>query len=326
MTVRAVQAVAFGGPEVLKVADLPEPDTDPGHVIVAVSIAPALFLDTQIRAGLGRGWFPAAPPYVPGAGVAGTISSVGAGVDENWTRRRVVADTGSACGGYAEEAAVAADGLVVVPEGLSLSDAAALLHDGRTAIGLIEATEPRPDEWVLVIGAAGGLGALLVQLARNLGARVIGAARGERKLALARDLGADATVDYAEPGWVEQILTVTGGTGPSVVLDGIGGEMGRAAYQVTAHGARFSAHGTPGGGFAPIDPHDAEQRGITVSGIDRVQFAPAEGARLTSQALAQAASGQIKPLIGQTFPLERAADAHRAIESRNAVGKTLLEV
>lgn len=87
----------------------------------------------------------------------------------------MVADTGSGCGGYAEEAAVAADGLVEVPEGLSLADAAALLHDGRTAIGLIEATEPRPDEWVLVTGAAGGLGALLVQLARNLGARVIGA-------------------------------------------------------------------------------------------------------------------------------------------------------
>jgi NADPH2:quinone reductase len=247
-------------------------------------------------------------------------------VDENWTGRRVVADSGSGSGGYIEEAAVAADGLVEVPEGLSLSDAAALLHDGRTAIGLIEATEPRPGEWVLVTGAAGGLGALLVQLARNLGARVIGAARGERKLALARDLGAEVTVDYAGPGWAGQVLTATGGTGPRVVLDGIGGETGRAAYQVTAHGGRFSAHGTPGGGFAPIDPRDAEQRGITVWGIDRVQFAPAEGTRLTSQALAQAASGQIKPLIGQTFPLERAADAHRAIESRNAVGKTLLEV
>jgi NADPH2:quinone reductase len=118
-------------------------------VIVAVSIAPALFLDTQIRGGLGRGWFPATPPCVPGAGVAGTVSSVGAGVAENWTGRRVVADTGSGCGGYAEQAPVAADGLVEVPEGLSLADDAALLHDGRTAIGLIEATEPRPDEWVL---------------------------------------------------------------------------------------------------------------------------------------------------------------------------------
>jgi NADPH2:quinone reductase len=326
MTVRAVQAVAFGGPDVLEVVDLPEPDPDPGHVIVAVSIAPVLFLDTQIRAGLGRGWFPVTPPYVPGAGVAGTVSSVGAGADGNWTGRRVVADTVSGWGGYAERVAVAADGLVEVPEGQSLTTAAALLHDGRTAIGLVEATEPRPDEWVLVIGAAGGLGALLVQLARNLGARVIGAARGERKLALARDLGAEVTVDYAGPDWASQVLAVTGGTGPGVVLDGIGGEIGRAAYQVTARGGRFSAHGTPGGGFAPIGPHDAEQRGITVWGIDRVQFGPAEGARLTSQALAQAVSGQIKPLIGQAFPLERAADAHRAVESRNAVGKTLLEV
>jgi NADPH2:quinone reductase len=326
MTVRAVQAVAFGGPEVLEVADLPEPGADPRQVIVAVSIAPALFLDTQIRAGLGRGWFPATPPYVPGAGVAGTVRSAGPGVAADWTGRRVVADTASACGGYAEAAAVAAGGLVEVPGGLSLADAAALLHDGRTALGLMEATEPSPGEWVLVTGASGGLGALLVQLARDRGARVIGAARGERKLALARDLGAEAVVDYTEPDWTGRALAVTGGTGPSVVLDGIGGEIGGAAYQVTAEGGRFSAHGTPGGGFAPIDPADAARRGIAVSGIDRVQFGPEEGARLTARALNLAVSGQLKPLIGQAFPLDRAADAHRAIESRTATGKTLLEV
>jgi NADPH2:quinone reductase len=326
MTVRAVQAVAFGGPDVLQVTDLPRPGADPGQVVVAVSIVPALFLDTQIRAGLARDWFPAAPPYVPGAGVAGTVSSVGPGVVGKWTGRRVVADTGWGCGGYTEAAAVAADGLVEVPDGLGLADAAALLHDGRTAMGLIEATEPRPGEWVLVTGAAGGLGALLVQLARHRGARVIGAARGARKLALALDLGADAVVDYPDPGWAGQALAVTGGTGPSVVLDGIGGEIGGAAYQVTAEGGRFSAHGTPGGGFAPIDPDDAARRGIAVWGIDRVQFGPAEGTRLTGRALAQAVSGQLKPLIGQTFPLDRAADAHRAIESRTAIGKTLLEV
>jgi NADPH2:quinone reductase len=185
MTVRAVQAVAFGGSEVLQVTELPEPDSDPGQVIVAVSIAPVLFLDVQIRAGFGQGWFPATPPYVPGAGVAGTARSAGAGATgtgeaRNWTGRRVVADTASACGGYAEAAAVAAARLIEVPDRLSLADAAALLHDGRTAIGLMEATEPGPGEWVLVTGAAGGLGALLVQLARDRGARVIGAARTER--------------------------------------------------------------------------------------------------------------------------------------------------
>ena len=121
-------------------------------------------------------------------------------------------------------------------------------------------------------------------------------------------------------------MRITGGSGPSLVLDGVGGDIGRAAFDVTAAGGRFSAHGTPGGGFAPVNPGDAAERGISVLGIDRVQLEPAEATRLTSLAFAEAASGRIKPVIGQTFSLEGAADAHRAIESRAVLGKTLLEV
>ena len=154
---------------------------------------------------------------------------------------------------------------------------------------------------------------------------MIGAARGEKKLAMVTENGADAVIDYSQPDWASQAARVTGGTGPSLVLDGIGGDIGRAAFGVTADGGRFSAHGAPGGGFAPISPGDAAKRGIEVLGIDRVQLEPADAARLTGLALTEAASGRIKPVIGQAFSLDRAADAHRAIEFRAVLGKTLLE-
>jgi NADPH2:quinone reductase len=179
---------------------------------------------------------------------------------------------------------------------------------------------------VLVLGAGGGLGSLLVQLAHGAGARVIGAARGKRKLDLAKELGADAVVDYSQSNWPEQVLADTGGAGADMVFDGVGGEIGRAAFEVTARGGQFSAHGTPGGGFASIDPGDAGRRDITVRGIEHVQFAPADARRLTERAMSEAAAGQIRPIIGQRFPLEQAADAHRAIEARDVIGKTLLVI
>jgi NADPH:quinone reductase len=179
---------------------------------------------------------------------------------------------------------------------------------------------------VLVLGAGGGLRSLLVQLAHRAGARVIGAARGRQKLDLAEQLGADAVVDYSQSGWLEQVLAHTGGAGADMVFDGVGGEIGRTAFAVTAHSGRFSSHGTPGGGFASIDSQEAGRRDITVRGIEHVQFAPADARRLTERAMSEAAAGRIRPVIGQTFPLEQAADAHRAIEARDLIGKTLLVI
>lgn len=129
---RAVEAVASGGPEVLEVRrQLPAPAALAGEVVIDVAVAPVLFLDTQIRAGLGRDWFPARPPYVPGRGVAGTVGLAGTDVEPAWVGRRVVADTPA--GGYLEQAVVPAGRLIPVPDGVDLADAAALLHDGRTA-------------------------------------------------------------------------------------------------------------------------------------------------------------------------------------------------
>jgi NADPH:quinone reductase len=321
---RAVQATELGPPDVLAPIELPEPTAGPGQVVVGVSFAPVLFLDTQIRAGWGREWFPVTPPYTPGAGVAGEVISAGPGVDPEWAGRRVVADTPE--GGYLERAAVSVDGLFAIPEALGTAEAAALLHDGRTAMGLAEVADFRPGEWVLVLGAGGGLGILLVQLAHAAGARVIGAARGPRKLDLPRDLGASVVVDYSQPDWSQQVLAATGRAGPDVVFDGVGGEIGQAAFAITARGGRFSAHGAPSGGFAPIDRQEAERRMITLRGIEQAQFGPADARRLTERALSEAAAGRIRPIIGRRYPLACAADAHRAIEAREVVGKTLLEI
>jgi NADPH2:quinone reductase len=322
---RVIEVTQFGGPEVLEVGKADEPVPGLGQVVVDVSDVPLLFVDTQIRSGSARDWFPTTPPYVPGAGVAGKVRSVGEGVNADWVGRPVVASSAEG-GGYVERAVIAVDDLIAVPEGLGIAEAAALLHDGRTAVSLIDQAHVRAEEWVLVLGAGGGLGSLLVQLAHGAGARVIGAARGKQKLDLARELGADALVDYSRSGWPKQVLAITNGEGADVVFDGVGGETGEAAFAVTTRGGRFSAHGAPSGGFTQIDAKEAEERHITVRGIEHVQFTPADGKRLTERAMAAAVAGRIRPVIGQTFPLERAAEAHAAIEGRDVIGKTLLVI
>ena len=320
---RAVEVAKFGGPEVLVARDAPDPVAGPGQAVVRVTAAHVLFVETQIRSGWGREYFTVEPPYVPG--VAGQVTSVGDSVEPGWVGRSVVTRTGER-GAYAEQAVAQAEGLMPVPEGLGLREAAALLHDGPTALGLFENARVEPEEWVLVLGAGGGLGILLVQLARAADARVVGAARGTRKLDLARELGADAAIDYSEPGWAERVREATGGTGPNVVFDGVGGEVGKAAFGETARGGRFSAHGAPSGAFAEIDPQEVQRLGVSVRGIEQVQFAPAELKRLAERALSEAAAGRLRPVIGQTFPLERAADAHAAMEARGVIGTTLLVI
>jgi NADPH2:quinone reductase len=164
---------------------------------------------------------------------------------------------------------------------------------------------------------------LLVQLALAAGGHVVAAARGERKLELLRSLGAGA-VDYSAPQWTQVVRRETGGTGPDVVLDGVGGQIGQDAFSVIAPGGRFSAHGAPSGSFAQINAAEAGRRSVTVRGIEQVQFDPADLPPLVEQALAEVAAGRLEPVIGQTFPLIEAAQAHRSIESRDTLGKTLL--
>lgn len=313
---RVVEVTEFGGPEVLRVRDVPSPTPDAGQVLVEVEAADTLFLETMVRRGLGQEHFPTRPPYRPGYGVAGTVAGTG---------RRVVALT--ELSGYASQAVASLDAVVDVPDGLDLVTAAALIHDGTTAFGLLDGTGVEAGERVLVMPAAGGLGLLLVQLAKNNGAsRVVAAARGKQKLDLALEVGADAAVDYSEQDWTDRVREAFGGDGPDVVFDASGGELGKAAFEITNEGGRFSAHGMVSGSFFFADAEVAEQRGITVRGIEQVQFSGPDERRLEllRRALDEAARGRLKPYVGQTFPLERAADAHRAIEDRTALGKTLL--
>jgi len=316
----------FGGPEVLLPASAPDPVAAPGEVVIAASASDVMFVDTMIRSGRGVGFFPIRPPYVPGGGVVGEVISVGDGVDGGWLGRPVIAHTGGpgGGGGYAERAAVSLDDTVAVPDGLDPLLAGAIVHDGPTALRVLRLADVRPGEQVLVLGAAGGMGILLVQLLRARGARVIGAARGSAKVNAVGAAGADLVIDYGQPGWTSLVLDATGGSGPAVVLDGVGGQLGLDAYGIIADGGRFSAHGAPGGGFAAIDPGDARRRKVTVTGLGDLQVRPGERADLARQLLPEVVSGQIRPLVGQTFPLAEAARAHALIEARQAVAKTLL--
>jgi NADPH2:quinone reductase len=312
----------FGPPEVLVPSDAPDPVAGPGEVVIDVAVADVLWVETMIRRGGGGEYFEMTPPYVPGNGVAGRVGAVGDGVDRSWLGREVVAHTGE--GGYAERVVSRADQLSAVPAGLGLPEAAALLADGPTALALFEGLRIRAEDRVLVVGASGGLGIVSIQLARARAARVVAVARDERKLARIRELGTDAVIDSEAPGWVERARAALGGDGADVILDNIGGRTGEASFAAIAPGGRFSAHGSPSGRFAAIDPAEAKRRGVSVHGIQHVQLSASDLKRLTEEALAEAAAGRIKPVIGQTFPLAEAAKAHAAIERRGLFGKTLL--
>ncbi|MEV7177150.1 zinc-binding dehydrogenase [Kitasatospora sp. NPDC093679] len=317
---RAVWLTEFGGPEVLVAGEAPDPVPGPGQVVVDVAYANTTFVETQFRAS-GRGPFAAVPPLVPGNGVGGTVAEVGAGVDGALLGRRVVTSTGGS-GGYAERALAAAADLVAVPDGLALDAAVALLADGRTALLQLRAVRVAAGDRVLVLAAAGGVGGLLVQLAAAAGATVVGAAGGPRKAAVAAGLGAKLAVDYREAGWPELVRSGTGGL--DVVLDGVGGDLARAAFELLAPGGRMVSYGLAGGSWAAIPPEAAEDRGVELVAPARPD--PVLLRAATAEALAEGAAGRLRPLIGQRFPLERAADAHAAIEMRATTGKTLLVV
>jgi NADPH2:quinone reductase len=323
---RVIQAMRFGDPEVLVAADTPDPRAGPGEMVVDVAVAEVIFLDTQLRAGWGREHFSVEPPFVPGVGVAGIVSSVGEGVDEIWIGRAVIASTSTAGeyngGGYAERAAVDARAVYAVPDGVELREAITALHDGLMAVSRFERAEIGSGTRVLVTAAGGSLGTWLIPLAARAGARVIAAARGERKLALARELGAHLAVDYSEADWAERVRADVAGEGLDVVFDGAGGPIGAEAFELTGRGGRFFSYGAASGDFPDIEA-EARRRGVRVTGIGE-QMSTLEQRRLVEAALARLAAREIRPVIGQAVPLEHAAEAHAAIANRSVPGKTLL--
>jgi NADPH2:quinone reductase len=315
--VRAVVIREFGPPEVLEPAEVADVRAGPDDVVIDVEFASVTFVETQVRA--GRPPHPSMLPALPailGNGVGGTV-----GEGSLWSGRRVVASL-NGTGGYAERAVSAVARLIGVPDGLATRDAIALLADGRTALALAGRAELRAGETVLVEAAGGGVGTLLVQIARRAGARVVALAGQPRKLALARDLGADVTADYSRDGWERQVRDAVGEV--NVVFDGVGGDIGLAAFGLLGAGGRFCPFGMASGSFAPVTPELAQDRQVAVRA--GAGGSPEELAALARTALAEAAAGRLRPVVGQEFELREAARAHAAIEARETVGKTLLTV
>ena len=320
---RAVVASHPGPPSVLQVVEIDDPVPGPGQVVVAVEVAAITFIDTQMRAGTS----PRSPgpfPIVLGNGVGGRVIELGEGVEPAWLGADVVSSTGGS-GGYATRAVASVGDLHRLPPGIDLQVAVALLADGRTAVGLAQAAAIAEGDTVVVTAAGGGVGSLLVQLATIAGARVIALAGDSVKLDLARSLGAHTAINYRDAEWASRLDAIAP-DGLDVVFDGVGGDVSAVLVDRARKGGRYVTHGAASGSFAGIDSDEAAGRGITVVPLWAIGASPQASFDLVEQAFARAVAGTIHPTIGQWFPLERAADAHAAIERRATLGKTLLTV
>ncbi|MDT7799924.1 MAG: NADPH:quinone reductase [Actinomycetota bacterium] len=309
----AITATRFGGPEVLQPVTLPTPDPGEGQLRVAVAFAGVGWLDTLIRRGDAPPGFAVTPPYVPGGAVAGTVTALGPGMPEDWLGARVV--TRASGGGYADTAIADAGFAFRVPDGLGPAEALAVLDDGSTAVALLEKTPVAAGDDVLVLPGVGGLGSLLVQLARD--ASVIAAVRGPEKVKLARRWGVRA-VDYGEPDWATRV------PGVDVVFDGVGGPLGAEAASLLRDGGRFSGYGMSSGAPTTLPSHDLRRLTSVVDMSQLPEFWP-ETPRRVRSALRLTAAGRLVPLIGRTYPLAEAAAAHTDFEERRVVGKILLQ-
>ncbi|MGK5113834.1 MULTISPECIES: zinc-binding dehydrogenase [unclassified Geodermatophilus] len=320
---RAIRLHAFGPAGNLVLDELPDLHPDPGQVRVAVAASGVHLLDTTLRRG-EPGPVPLPElPTVPGREVAGRVDAVGDGVDAAWLGARVVAHLGAVPGGYAEQAVTAVGSLFRVPDDVGADAAVAAVGTGRTAQGILELEPPSADDVVLVPSAAGGLGWLLVQAARDAGATVVAAARGEAKLARLADLGPDLLVDYGDPGWAAAVRAAVGGV--SLVYDGVGGEVGRTCLELLRPGGRQVLFGFSAGRPTAFDTSDVVARGISVGWSlgPRMAALPGGIPGLAGRALERVASGAWSPLV-TAYPLARAARAHEDLEQRRAMGKVVL--
>ena len=320
---RAIRQYAFGPPTALRYEKVLDPVPGDGQVRIAVAAAGVHVIDTTIRRGVQGGPFPLPSlPMTPGREVAGVVEEVGPDVDRTWLGRRVVAHLGQTSGGYAELALAAADRLHDVPPTLAESAAVAMIGTGRTAVGILEAAELTAGDVVVVTAAAGGLGSLFVPEAKAVGATVVALAGGPRKVERARTLGADIAADYTRADWVDELRHALAGRAATVVLDGVGGSVGRGAFELLGPGARLVRFGWSSGAPADIGADEFGAHGVTDVVVIGAQLIP-RLPELETAALDRAATGTWQPLV-QDFALARAADAHEAIEARATMGKVVL--
>jgi NADPH:quinone reductase len=229
-------------------------------------------------------------------------------------------------GGYAELAVCAEPSLHELPDGLAEDAAVAMVGTGRTTMAILEAAQLGPDDVALVTAAAGGVGSLLVQAARAAGATVVGLAGGMDKVARVQALGASVAIDYTRPEWPQEVRDALDGREPTVALDGVGGDAGRAALELLAPGGRLIMFGMASGELTRLSAADLFDRALTASAAigPRVLRRPGGMRALEAEALAAAADGRLVPVVGSRFPLSEAAAAHAAIEARATAGKTVL--
>jgi NADPH2:quinone reductase len=316
---RAIRQHEFGPPEALVLEELPDLTPATGQVRIAVAASGVHLLDTTIRRGEPGPLPPPELPTIPGREVAGVVDLVGPDVDERWLGRRVVAHLGPVPGGYAEQAVTGAELLFPVPDHVVFPAAVAAVGTGRTALGVAELEPATADDVVLVPSAAGGLGWLLVQDALARGATVIAAAGGPERVARLAELGADRVVDYGEDGWEEQVDGVT------LVYDGVGGAVGRAALETLRPGGRLVMFGFSSGTPTSLDTGDLMRRSISAGWSlgPRMMALPGGIPGLAARALDRVAAGEWRPLV-TAYPLADAARAHADLEGRRALGKVVL--
>ncbi|MEU4195281.1 zinc-binding dehydrogenase [Kribbella sp. NPDC026611] len=315
---RAIQVTEFGGPEVLVPAEVDPPVAGPDQLLVEVTAAGVNFADTHRTDGSYRGGVQL--PYVPGLEIVGRTD----------TGRRILAplfEIGG--GGYAEYAVAAAHRAVDVPDGVTDGQALALLVQGLTAWHLLRnSARLLPGETVVVNAAAGGVGSLAVQLAKEFGAgQVIATASTEAKRALAVELGADVAVDNDPDGYADRIRTATDGRGVDVVLDSTAGPTMTAGIESLAGFGRLINYGNASREGQPlVDTKALAGRNLSVGGFWLVPAMDLPGgyAEPLTELLALTAAGKLRPLVGQEYPLEDVRRSHEDLLARRTTGKVVL--
>jgi NADPH2:quinone reductase len=324
----AIQITTAGGPEVMHWTELPMPSPAPGEVLVHIEAAGVNFIDIYFRKGVYHQPLPA----TLGVEGAGVVETLGASVDSVKKGDRVAfTDRGATTapgGSYATHAVVAADRLVPVPAGLDSPAACAVMLQGMTAHYLSHSTFALgPHHVCLVHAAAGGVGLLLCQIAKKRGARVIGTVSTPEKAALAKRAGADDVILYTEQDFEAEVRKLTGGKGVDVVYDSVGKTTFDKSLAVLARRGLLALFGQSSGLVPPVDPQILNSKGSLFLTRPTLRDYVASRSELLERAgdvLRWAATGELTVHIGATFPISHAADAHRALESRQTTGKVLL--
>lgn len=319
---RAILVRKVGGPEALELVDVPMPEPKAGEALVAIKAIGVNFIDVYFR----EGRYPAPPPFIVGQEAAGVVAKVGSGVTSVKPGDRV-AYTGVQ-GSYAEYATIDAERLVALPESLDFEQAAAAMLQGMTAHYLVhDSYRLRAGDTALIHAAAGGVGLLLVQMAKNLGARVIGTVGSEDKAALARAAGADEVIVYATHDFAVETKRLTGGHGVHVVYDGVGKSTFDRDLDVLRPRGYLVLFGGASGPVPPFDPMLLSRKGSLFLTRPSLHHHIATREELVERAgavLGDIAAGRLKLRISQTYGLSEAAKAHRDLEGRKTTGKLLL--